>query len=193
MCGIIRTYELQGLSAQSDYSYGNLPNSPPLNPRTLTPLAAETVSLVIWSASELLITIICANIPMLRPLWSKLLGGSSTYRSDGNPGTPTPNGHPTIGSARNHHPGRGRSKDMNAWSELDDVEMDSAMASRLGGPKQGKTSTVVKGSWLAEDNDDARSSDSILRGAGGRGRGIEVQKDYVVSGGSVSTGGGNNW
>ena len=158
-------------------------------PQTDPSPSPETVSLVIWSASELLITIICANIPMLRPLWSKLLGTSSTHRSSGN--TPTPNAHPTIGSARNHHPGRGgRSKDMNAWSELDDVEMES----RLGGPKQGKSSTVVKGSWLADDSDDARSSESILRGGSrGRGRGIEVQKDYVVSGGSVSTGGGNNW
>lgn len=180
MCGIIRTYELQGLSARSDYSY-------------------ETVSLIIWSASELLITMMCASIPMLRPLWSKLLGKTSNYVAE----SPGPNSHnmiggkgsgnPTIGSARH---GQKRSKDlhgvMSTWNELEDLDTKSTsdaggLVSRLAGPKQGKNSTVVKGSFL--DNDDARSSESILRadqqrlgtGSNGGGRGIEVSKQYEVT------------
>lgn len=182
MCGIIRTYELQGLSAKSDYTY-------------------ETVSLVIWSASELLITIICANIPMLRPLWAKILGKSIGYGGE----SPGPNSHnmiggrgnnPTIGSARH---GQKRSRDlhghMSTFHELDDVDTIStsdvgAFGSRLGGPKQGKNSTVVKGSFL---DDDARSSESILRedkrrsdsAGGGRSGGIEVSKQYEVTDGSA--------
>ena len=72
ICGIVRTYELQGLSRVTDYSYG-------------------TVSLVLWSASELLITIICANIPMLRPLFTRKAGSTRE-------GSDMPN--PTIGSNR---------------------------------------------------------------------------------------------
>ena len=200
MCGIIRTYELQGLNSKSDYSY-------------------ETVSLVIWSASELLITIICANIPMLRPLWSQLRGHkSSSYGL--NADSPGPNsgnmmpgrnhhysGNPTIGGGGG---GRKRSKDLSAWNELGDIDSvrsgeeglvggKGAFASKLGGPRQGKNETVVKGSFV--DNEDARSSDSILReervgsggGAHGAGmRGIEVHKQYEVRGGSVS-GVGRAW
>lgn len=174
VCGIIRTYELQGLSARSDYSY-------------------ETVSLVIWSASELLITILCANIPMLRPFWAKR-GTRAGYPSDQRR---TPDANPTIGSARQHPGyGLGAKKDRNTWSELEDVD-NLTMASQLGGPKQGKTRTVVRGRVVGDD-EDARSSDSILRpemgmsieeGTGRResAKGIEVSRKVEVSDGSVST------
>lgn len=193
MCGIIRTYELQGLSSKSDYSY-------------------DTVSLVIWSASELLITIICANIPMIRPLWAKVRGKRSTQGDDLTPDASHElQNPPTIGSARQgnrKHSHGVRSRELKGeWSELGDEEFDdsAAMASRLAGPRQGKTSTVVKGSFLRSrtdsGDDDARSSESILREdrgapAPGGGIGIAVQRDYEVRGASISTaggGGGRGW
>lgn len=173
MCGIIRTYGLQGLSAQSDYSY-------------------ETVSLVLGSASELLITIICANIPMLRPLWSQLRGKNSSSGTSGAPDSGNEN--PTIGGSNGN---KKRYKDPNGrlctWNELDEIDSGAGgtgggtFASRLGGSRQGKNRTVVQGSLV--DNEDARSFESILREdnrvVNRDARGIEVSRQFEVREGSV--------
>ena len=145
ICGIIRTYELQGLSRVTDYSYG-------------------TVSLVLWSASELLITIICANIPMLRPLYSK---SASSAQDD----TPGPyNSHPTIGSNRF---GGGRKKGEDTWTELDD---DITMKSQLGAEKERghNRASIAGGKLKFEDSDE-----SILRES--REDGIRVTEDILVT------------
>jgi len=43
--------------------------------------AEDTVTLIIWSAVELAVTMICAAIPVLRPLYRRIRGGISTDRS----------------------------------------------------------------------------------------------------------------
>ncbi|CZR60696.1 related to integral membrane protein pth11 [Phialocephala subalpina] len=69
ICGIVRTIALEGLTARSDYSY-------------------ETVGLILWSSTELMVTILTATIPCLRPLYTKLRGRSSSddsyNKQDGN-------------------------------------------------------------------------------------------------------------
>ncbi|KAG9228466.1 hypothetical protein BJ875DRAFT_435271 [Amylocarpus encephaloides] len=59
ICGIVRAIDLQGLTARSDYSY-------------------ETVGLILWSSTELMVTILTATIPTLRPLYSKIRGYHSS-------------------------------------------------------------------------------------------------------------------
>ncbi|KAF7891936.1 hypothetical protein EAF00_008238 [Botryotinia globosa] len=62
VCGVIRTVNLNGLSSRSDYSY-------------------ETIGLILWSSTELMITILTATIPTYRPLYKVLRGSlSSTGR-----------------------------------------------------------------------------------------------------------------
>ncbi|ESZ97236.1 hypothetical protein SBOR_2359 [Sclerotinia borealis F-4128] len=55
ICGIVRAVELGGLAARSDYTY-------------------DTVPLILWGSSELLVAIACACIPVLRPLYKQLRG-----------------------------------------------------------------------------------------------------------------------
>ncbi|KAI1377155.1 hypothetical protein F4677DRAFT_417532 [Hypoxylon crocopeplum] len=61
ICGVVRTSGLEVLSQAADYLYA-------------------TADSVMWTSSELTITIICVSIPVLRPLWNKLVGGSVTDR-----------------------------------------------------------------------------------------------------------------
>ncbi|KAI1390567.1 uncharacterized protein F4822DRAFT_154594 [Hypoxylon trugodes] len=55
ICGIIRIFSIKGLSHESDY-------------------LSDTTSALIWTNSELTITLICVCIPVLRPLWVRLVG-----------------------------------------------------------------------------------------------------------------------
>ncbi|TGO08770.1 hypothetical protein BTUL_0192g00040 [Botrytis tulipae] len=55
MCGIVRAIELGGLASRTDYTY-------------------DTVPLILWGSSELLVAIVCACIPVLRPLYKRLRG-----------------------------------------------------------------------------------------------------------------------
>ncbi|GAB1215676.1 hypothetical protein ATERTT37_004868 [Aspergillus terreus] len=63
ICGVIRTIELGGLSS-ANYT-------------------EDTVNLVVWSAVELAVTLICVGIPTIRPLFRHLIKGSS-FKSSGN-------------------------------------------------------------------------------------------------------------
>ncbi|KAI0884105.1 uncharacterized protein GGS22DRAFT_189235 [Annulohypoxylon maeteangense] len=65
VCGIIRTSGLAVLSQTADYLYA-------------------TADSVMWTSSELTITIVCVSAPVLRPLWRKLVGRTSTDQSYGN-------------------------------------------------------------------------------------------------------------
>ncbi|KAH7123484.1 hypothetical protein B0J13DRAFT_455919 [Dactylonectria estremocensis] len=67
VCGIVRTVALNGLNAQ-EYIY-------------------DTVPMLIWSATESTVTIMCSSIPVLRPLYVRFRYGSkgdSTGASAGN-------------------------------------------------------------------------------------------------------------
>jgi hypothetical protein len=37
----------------------------------------DTISLIIWSAAELAVTMVCIGIPVLRPLWRRIARGSA--------------------------------------------------------------------------------------------------------------------
>jgi hypothetical protein len=68
---VIRTYELQSLSSQAEYIY-------------------DTVPMLLWSSTEVLVTIVCACIPVLRPLYVRIVYGSqgdSSGRSYGKKGS----------------------------------------------------------------------------------------------------------
>lgn len=56
-CSIIRTIELQSLSSMENYVY-------------------DTSSMLLWSSSEVCLTIVCACIPVLRPLYVRIAYGS---------------------------------------------------------------------------------------------------------------------
>ncbi|TVY37762.1 hypothetical protein LSUB1_G004425 [Lachnellula subtilissima] len=63
VCGIIRAISLESLSSRSDYSY-------------------DTVGLILWSSTELMVTILTATIPCLRPLYNEIRGFSTHSYSD---------------------------------------------------------------------------------------------------------------
>lgn len=56
-CSIVRTIELQSLSSMENYVY-------------------DTSTMLIWSSSEVCLTIVCACIPVLRPLYVRIRYGS---------------------------------------------------------------------------------------------------------------------
>ncbi|KAF2029516.1 hypothetical protein EK21DRAFT_67629 [Setomelanomma holmii] len=56
-CSIVRTIELQSLSSMENYVY-------------------DTSSMLLWSSSEVCLTIVCACIPVLRPLYVRIAYGS---------------------------------------------------------------------------------------------------------------------
>lgn len=67
VCGIVRTVALNGLNA-SEYIY-------------------DTVPMLIWSATESLVTIMCSSIPVLRPLYIRVrYGPDGKDSSTGNSG-----------------------------------------------------------------------------------------------------------
>ena len=69
ICGIVRAINLLGLNARSDYScktsYGYCSFD-------ANKIQDETVGLILWSSTELLVTIMTACIPCYRELWIRL-------------------------------------------------------------------------------------------------------------------------
>jgi hypothetical protein len=65
ICSIIRTIELQSLSSMENYVY-------------------DTASMLLWSSSEVCLTIVCACIPVLRPLYVRIVYGSRGDSSNKN-------------------------------------------------------------------------------------------------------------
>ena len=64
-CSIVRTIELQSLSSMENYVY-------------------DTATMLIWSSSEVCLTIVCACIPVLRPLYVNIVYGSRGDSSNKN-------------------------------------------------------------------------------------------------------------
>ncbi|KAJ5920729.1 hypothetical protein N7454_009262 [Penicillium verhagenii] len=79
VCGIVRTVALSGLDA-SEYIY-------------------DTVPMLIWSATESCVTIMCSTIPVLRPLYIRL-----RYGKDGKDGSSSDNSYklPMYGNSRKY-------------------------------------------------------------------------------------------
>ncbi|KAI5927226.1 hypothetical protein F4810DRAFT_649833 [Camillea tinctor] len=70
VCGMVRTIMLTGLSGE-EYLF-------------------DTVPLLIWSATEGLVTIMCSSIPVLRPLYVRVKYGSKGDSSSNSRGYPLP-------------------------------------------------------------------------------------------------------
>ncbi|KAF1967959.1 hypothetical protein BU23DRAFT_481807 [Bimuria novae-zelandiae CBS 107.79] len=87
ICSIIRTYELQALSSPSEYVY-------------------DTVPMLLWSSTEVFATIICACIPILRPLYVRIVHGSAY----GLGSSDRPTSYPLNKYARGGKAGLGSSK-----------------------------------------------------------------------------------
>jgi hypothetical protein len=94
ICSIIRTYELQSLSSFNEYVY-------------------DTVPMLLWSSTEVLATIVCACIPVLRPLYVRVVHGSKgsssshtyplgTYSKSGKKSSGE---FPSIGGGKGHSGG----------------------------------------------------------------------------------------
>jgi hypothetical protein len=89
ICSIVRTVELQALSSFDEYVY-------------------DTVPMLLWSSTEVLATIVCACIPVLRPLYVRIAHGSKgsssgrtfplgTYSKSGKKSS---GGFPSIGGGK---------------------------------------------------------------------------------------------
>ena len=63
-CSIVRTVELRTLASKANYVY-------------------DTAPMLLWSSSEICLTIICACIPVLRPLYVRIAYGSRGDSSTG--------------------------------------------------------------------------------------------------------------
>ncbi|KAG7434989.1 hypothetical protein Forpi1262_v003806 [Fusarium oxysporum f. sp. raphani] len=72
ICGIVRTVALNGLKA-SEYICMSLHPQPIIHLLTFTD---DTVDMLIWSATESTVTIMCSSIPVLRPLYVRFRYGS---------------------------------------------------------------------------------------------------------------------
>ncbi|EKG19496.1 hypothetical protein MPH_03360 [Macrophomina phaseolina MS6] len=139
ICGIIRAVELNGLSAKADYLYA-------------------TVPLILWGSTELLVCLLCATIPVLRPFYKKVTGkGSSTDPYSNNN---TGNKFSSTGASQSH------------------LKLDSAMKSRIGiklssWRKTGTVSTVVRGGFKS---DNASDEGALFQDGGESGRGFMISK-----------------
>ena len=56
-CSVVRTIELQSLSSMENYVY-------------------DTASMLLWSSTEVFLTIVCACVPVLRPLYVRIRYGT---------------------------------------------------------------------------------------------------------------------
>ncbi|KAJ5459557.1 uncharacterized protein N7458_001109 [Penicillium daleae] len=133
ICGIVRTVALSGLDA-SEYIY-------------------DTVPMLIWSATESCVTIMCSSIPVLRPLYVRIRYG--TEGKDSSAGN-TSYKLPMYGSGRKHG--------SISKSGLEHSIIES-------GDKPYPQQTVVR------YNTNNMSDENILQGAAG----IERTDEYLVS------------
>lgn len=106
-----------------------------------------TADSIIWTNSEMTITIMCASIPVIRPLWTKILGGSITdrYYKQSDKQSEGSSGIITIG--------RWRRKERKADTEFD---LDTI-------PRPDVTSTKTTTIGTFEGSFDADSEHDILR------------------------------
>jgi hypothetical protein len=64
-CSVVRTIELKSLATMNNYVY-------------------DTAPMLLWSSSEICLTVICACIPVLRPLYVRIAYGSRGSQSSDN-------------------------------------------------------------------------------------------------------------
>lgn len=93
-CSIVRTIELRTLSSKENYVY-------------------DTSPMLLWSSSEICLTVICACVPVLRPLYVRVVYGSQGDSSSASGGRSYPlndYSHSKKGSLGNGFSKNGRSR-----------------------------------------------------------------------------------
>ncbi|ROV99459.1 hypothetical protein VMCG_06365 [Cytospora schulzeri] len=144
-CGIVRTTGLAVLGETADYLYA-------------------TADSVMWTSSELCITIVCVSIPSLRPLWQRFKGGSSTdpYYNDSH----SRGGFGTKLHTNPDHPNTGQETGSSAYplENMNNVEING-----------GRDVAGLRTSWHEADD---TSDKSILGKSDGIVRKQEVSVEY---------------
>ncbi|CAI7629589.1 unnamed protein product [Penicillium bialowiezense] len=128
ICGIIRTKALAGLNA-SEYIY-------------------DTVPMLIWSATESCVTIMCSSIPVLRPLYVRVKYGKDgkSSSSSGN----TSYKMPMYGSNRKW--GKFNRSDLESSGEPDDISYQTTVMKH--GPRNSSDENILRGAAGIERTDE---------------------------------------
>jgi hypothetical protein len=138
-CSIVRTIELQSLSSLENYVY-------------------DTASMLLWSSSEVCLTVVCACTPVLRPLYVRMVYGSKGDSS-------SKNSYPLRDYSRSKH-------------SLGHVDTPSGNKIYMGPGHSILQTTVRMGS-------DTASEESILHGVNndtwGSEAGIKRTRDITVT------------
>ncbi|KAI1206360.1 uncharacterized protein F4807DRAFT_439794 [Annulohypoxylon truncatum] len=137
ICGVIRTSGLAVLSQTADYLYA-------------------TADSVMWTNSELTITIICVSAPVLRPLWRRFIGRTNTDQSEED--SDRSNGIITIGRLR-------KARKLDIELALDTI------------PRPDIKNTRTTAIGANRRNSDTGSEQSILRNS----KAIQKTKEFTIS------------
>ncbi|ETS86926.1 hypothetical protein PFICI_00754 [Pestalotiopsis fici W106-1] len=141
ICGIVRAVELEAIDSKADYPY-------------------VTVPILIWGSSELMVCILCATIPVLRPFYKHVTGrGSSTDPySNKNYGSQGPNG--------------------SNWQELEPTSRTKNATESV--TWKSRNAATVKGDNASDESALFQSDDADTRKfAGGIKRTTEVNVSYA--------------
>ncbi|CZR69627.1 related to integral membrane protein pth11 [Phialocephala subalpina] len=155
ICGIVRAVELRGIAGKADYTYLTMP-------------------LILWGSTELLVCIMCASIPVLRPLYKKVRGtASSSVQYE-------------LGDARS------RSLGTNTKGTTKSGYLTSSVSQRLSGAfgNQPNSTSSLRGSStniiMAGGQENLSDDNIMLRDIPGRlesglGRGIQMTREVEIS------------
>ncbi|KAM7206955.1 hypothetical protein V8F33_000054 [Rhypophila sp. PSN 637] len=158
VCGIVRTVALDGLNAK-EYIH-------------------DTVGMLIWSATENTVTIMCASIPVLRPLYVTLRYGSRGDNSNSGPASGGLSGDRKAASYKlplygnNSRDRRNKSYALGSSAGDEDTDLEQKTTIKTG-PDQHNNRTVIT------YNRDNASDESILR---------DIRADGHGAGGAVGAG-----
>jgi hypothetical protein len=150
VCSSIRTYELQTLSSHAEYVF-------------------DTAPMLLWSTTEILVTIICACVPVLRPLYIQLRHRSHNDSSSGGRSYPLKDY-----DAKKHSSGTFGSGARPKGSKGTDTNK-----LYLGPRASALQPTVQMGSDNASEESILREQRLPIQGAEANGRGI-LRTDEIV-------------
>lgn len=123
-----------------------------------------TADSVMWTSTELCITIVCVSIPSLRPLWQRFTGGSSTDQYYGN------------GQSQGRYASKLHTNPDNSEHQQEvgasDYPLENMRNVKIDGGREGPLRT----SWHEDDQSDK----SILGKSDGIVRKQEISVEYTV-------------
>jgi hypothetical protein len=160
ICSTIRTYELQTLASVNEYVY-------------------DTAPMLLWSTTEILVTIICACVPVLRPLYVKIRRGGSRSESSNGPSFPL---HGYAASRKflgTFGGGGGTAKKSGASASSDKSRV------YLGPGGSALQTTAKMGSEHASEESILREQRGPVVGLDGKGGGIMRTDEFVMTSSSV--------